>query len=437
VAIAKASADATATPALGYSFAAGTTDGPGENGFKQGDREEETSYLLNGEGKRKTKQRFLGRVATFVFGGARGDFGVSEETRAAHRPKPVLVSFDEPRRARTESGGNLGWVQRDVQVQVFRLGNVLIVSVPAEVTTVAGRRLARAAERAARDAEDQKNTSRGSWSVVVNGLANGYSGYVTTEQEYEEQRYEGASGLYGPNALRLYERVVAELVGELVDDGAEKKKKSSSLVERTLAGAEADPRAYDEFRRNRETRTRDGPQSFVPPFDARWPPWARFGDVLRGPARFGTKDGKKTGKKILRVGARGDDGEARATFLTGRPRRCSAPPPLGTFLVVERLDEGLDPPVWRVVADDDDVSTIVEWEPHGPLFLASRLTLSWRPPNGAEPGTYRLGVSGAARSASSALSLFIRAFRENEKPEDGLEFFRGFSEPFEVRAESE
>ena len=437
VAIAKASADATATPALGYSFAAGTTDGPGENGFKQGDREEETSYLLNGEGKRKTKQRFLGRVATFVFGGARGDFGVSEETRAAHRPKPVLVSFDEPRRARTESGGNLGWVQRDVQVQVFRLGNVLIVSVPAEVTTVAGRRLARAAERAARDAEDQKNTSRGSWSVVVNGLANGYSGYVTTEQEYEEQRYEGASGLYGPNALRLYERVVAELVGELVDDGAEKKKKSSSLVERTLAGAEADPRAYDEFRRNRETRTRDGPQSFVPPFDARWPPWARFGDVLRGPARFGTKDGKKTGKKILRVGARGDDGEARATFLTGRPRRCSAPPPIGTFLVVERLDEGLDPPVWRVVADDDDVSTIVEWEPHGFLFLASRLTLSWRPPVGAEPGTYRLGVSGAARSASSALSLFTRAFRENEKPEDGLEFFRGFSEPFEVRAESE
>ena len=85
VAIAKASADATATPALGYSFAAGTTDGPGENGFKQGDREEETSYLLNGEGKRKTKQRFLGRVATFVFGGARGDFGVSEETRAAHQ----------------------------------------------------------------------------------------------------------------------------------------------------------------------------------------------------------------------------------------------------------------------------------------------------------------------------------------------------------------
>ena len=92
--------------------------------------------------------------------------------------------------------------------------------------------------------------------------------------------------------------------------------------------------------------------------------------------------------------------------------------------------------MWRVVADDDDVSTMVEWEPHGPLFLASRLTLAWRPPVGAEPGTYRLGVSGAARSASRALSFFIRA-GENEKPEDGLEFFRGFSEPFEVRAESE
>ena len=297
-----ASGNATATPALGYSFAAGTTDGPGENGFGQGDREEERRET-NGNGKRNTKQkqkqkqRFLGRVATFVFGGAR-TFGVSEETREAHRPKPVLVAFDEPRprprRGSTEGLGypsrRLGWVQRDVQVQVFRLGNVLIVSVPAEVTTVAGRRLARAAARAARDAEDLKNSATSSWSVVVNGLANGYSGYVTTEREYGEQRYEGASGLYGPNALRLYERVVAELARELVAELGSGKKKNSSRVERTLAGAEADPRAYDEFRLSSEKRTRDGPQSFVPPFDARWPPWARFGDVLRGPARFGTKD---------------------------------------------------------------------------------------------------------------------------------------------------
>ena len=324
-----ASGNATATPALGYSFAAGTTDGPGENGFGQGDREEERRET-NGNGKRNTKQkqkqkqRFLGRVATFVFGGAR-TFGVSEETREAHRPKPVLVAFDEPRprprRGSTEGLGypsrRLGWVQRDVQVQVFRLGNVLIVSVPAEVTTVAGRRLARAAARAARDAEDLKNSATSSWSVVVNGLANGYSGYVTTEREYGEQRYEGASGLYGPNTLRLYERVVAELARELVAELGSGKKKNSSRVERTLAGAEADPRAYDEFRLSSAKRTRDGPQSFVPPFDARWPPWARFGDVLRGPARFGTTQfftKKKKKKKPSRRRARRRRRGARDVF---------------------------------------------------------------------------------------------------------------------------
>ena len=42
----------------------------------------------------------------------------------------------------------------------------------------------------------------------------------------------------------------------------------------------------------------------------------------------------------------------------------------------------------------------VEWAPAGPpwpLDLGSRLTLMWRPPIGTPPGTYRLGVRGAAR----------------------------------------
>lgn len=456
-----AAADRTATPALGYSFAAGTTDGPGENGFTQGDREHEDDATEQTK-KNKNKQRFLGRVATFLFGGG---FGVSKETRVAHAPKPVLVAFpdadedetDETRffppgarvfKGRFRRNPPLGWVQRDVQVQVFRIGRVLIASVPAEVTTVAGKRLEDAAARAARRHDP---TSRGSgeeqtWSVVVNGLANGYSGYVTTAEEYAAQRYEGASTLYGPNTLRLYERVVAELVAEVVaeqrEDEAEDETEDETFSSRY---ARADPSdVYEDFRRHvSKTGARDeSTQSLVFPFDARWPPGTKFGEVVLGPKKKNksTHGGRKRHVVMcVRVGAGGDDGEARVSFLAGRPRRLFST--VGThFLVVERFDARTRE--WHVIADDDDVSTIVEWDAHGPLWLASRLTLSWRPPEGTKPGTYRVGVAGAARTVSSALASFLgkgdvkkRRRAEAETPEDeSLEFFRGFSEPFEVLA---
>ena len=175
------------------------------------------------------------------------------------------------------------------------------------------------------------------------------------------------------------------------------------------------------------------------PFDARWPPWVRFGEQLsfhpgldeetRGRGERGGRGGR-----VVRVGARGDAGEARVAFLAGRPRRCAAPPPNGTFLVVERFDPSLGE--WHVIADDDDMSTIVEWDAHGPLWLASRLALRWRPPAGTAPGTHRVGVAGAARTVSGALASFIRS-RGEKNTEDALEFFRGFSEPFEVLAGKE
>jgi neutral ceramidase len=39
--------------------------------------------------------------------------------------------------------------------------------------------------------------------VVVAGPANTYAHYITTRQEYNDQRYEGASTIYGPSALSL------------------------------------------------------------------------------------------------------------------------------------------------------------------------------------------------------------------------------------------
>lgn len=48
----------------------------------------------------------------------------------------------------------------------------------------------------------------GAWGedvhVVLAGLTNTYSSYVTTREEYGAQRYEGASTIFGPHTLDAY-----------------------------------------------------------------------------------------------------------------------------------------------------------------------------------------------------------------------------------------
>ena len=40
--------------------------------------------------------------------------------------------------------------------------------------------------------------------VVISGMTNGYASYVTTYEEYQMQRYEGASTIFGPHTLEGY-----------------------------------------------------------------------------------------------------------------------------------------------------------------------------------------------------------------------------------------
>lgn len=40
--------------------------------------------------------------------------------------------------------------------------------------------------------------------MVLAGLSNAYADYITTYEEYQVQRYEGASTIYGPHTLEAY-----------------------------------------------------------------------------------------------------------------------------------------------------------------------------------------------------------------------------------------
>ncbi|MEA2986738.1 MAG: neutral ceramidase, partial [Alphaproteobacteria bacterium] len=79
-------------------------------------------------------------------------------------------------------------------VRYVKIGNFALATVPGEFSTMAGRDLA---ERL-RDENDREG------QVVLVGLANEYTGYVATADEYAAQDYMAASTLWGPGEAEVF-----------------------------------------------------------------------------------------------------------------------------------------------------------------------------------------------------------------------------------------
>ncbi|XP_042674309.1 neutral ceramidase-like isoform X4 [Centrocercus urophasianus] len=160
----------TCKPALGHSFAAGTIDGVGAFNFTQGSVEGDPFWD-------NIRDQLLGEP--------------SNETKACHQPKPVLFSTGEMTWPHP-------WHPDIVDVQIATIGSLAIVAVPGEFTTMSGRRL--------REAVKSEFGSYGTvgMDVVIAGLCNVYTHYITTYEEYQVQRYEAASTIYGPHTLSAY-----------------------------------------------------------------------------------------------------------------------------------------------------------------------------------------------------------------------------------------
>ncbi|KAH0536274.1 hypothetical protein FGG08_006835 [Glutinoglossum americanum] len=178
----------TCPAALGYSFAAGTTDGPGPFDFTQGQSGNPTSNPLWG-----------------LVGGALKD--PSPEQRACHAPKPILLDVGE-------ITWPYLWSPNIVDVQLLRAGQMIFIIGPGEVTTMSGRRWKEAIADAAA-ANPQVIDVGLSPLVVLGGPGNTYTHYIATEEEYGVQRYEGASTLYGPHTLNAYINLTVTYVSHL------------------------------------------------------------------------------------------------------------------------------------------------------------------------------------------------------------------------------
>ncbi|KAK4462028.1 Neutral/alkaline nonlysosomal ceramidase [Cladorrhinum samala] len=167
----------TCPAALGYSFAAGTSDGPGAFDFTQHSGNENTTSPV-------------WKVVSHLLRDP------SPEQQACHSPKPILLDVGEMVKP-------YAWTPNIVDVQAFRVGQLVIIVSPGEASTMAGRRW----KKAVAGAFPSDTLSP---VVVLGGPANSYTHYITTEEEYSIQRYEGASTLYGPHTLAAYINVTLE-----------------------------------------------------------------------------------------------------------------------------------------------------------------------------------------------------------------------------------
>jgi neutral ceramidase len=165
----------TCPAALGYSFAAGTSDWPGAFDFTQGDEGAPNNPLW---------QVVSGLLRV-----------PSAEQKQCQGPKPILLDVGE-------MSLPYAWSANIVDVQSFRVGQFIIIVSPSEASTMAGRRWRNAVKAAA--AESSLTGDNHEPFVILGGPANSYAHYVTTPEEYAVQRYEGASTLYGQWELPAY-----------------------------------------------------------------------------------------------------------------------------------------------------------------------------------------------------------------------------------------
>lgn len=82
-----------------------------------------------------------------------------------------------------------------VLFQLIQLNDMLIVPLPFEVTIESGQRMAQRLH-----SEFQQTGDSSLQHVAITSVSNGYFGYTTTPEEYDQQNYEGGHTLYGRNS---------------------------------------------------------------------------------------------------------------------------------------------------------------------------------------------------------------------------------------------
>jgi neutral ceramidase len=271
-----------------------------------------------------------------------GVFNCAVSTTACQAEKPIVLEMG--------TMTPYPWTPEYLPLQVVTLGNLALVAVPFEMTTMAGRRL--------RQTVLNQLAPTGVNQVVIAGLSNAYAGYLVTRQEYAIQHYEGASTHFGPWTLAAVQQETEKLAVALRDG--------------TTVAAGPTPRDL----RNDQTTVQTGVV-----FDDKLL-WVDFGGVVTNANASYTR-GQTVSVK----------------FWGGHPKNNLRRQ--GSFLQVQRKS-GTS---WVTVAYDWDWETKYRWERNNcvPTMACSHVTIEWKIPSNTTLGTYRIRHDGDWKSGWDGL----------------------------------
>lgn len=264
---------------------------------------------------------------------------LEEEMNQGHHPKPIVLAqgLAEPYPLTPEI----------LPIQILRIGNLAVLGVPFELTTMAGRRL--------RNSILSILNSAGVEHIALATYANAYAGYVTTKEEYDVQHYEGASTHFGPFTLMALQQEFGKLATAL----KEKKGVSSGPNPRDLS--------------SEQTNLQTGVITDAKPW-----PWIPFGST-----QTDVNSSYKPGSTV------------KVIFWGAHPKNNLRTQ--GTFLEVQRK-QGDD---WITIFNDNDPCTIYKWKRD---FIAnSKITITWDIPSDIKHGEYRICHFGDSRDISGRI----------------------------------
>jgi len=314
--------------AYGYSFAGGSTeDGGGHPLFMEGMLERNTS---------------LDALIQAVIEPP----PISDELRDCHAPKPILYPKAN---------------QEPLPVGIAKVGQLAIVFIPSEATTMSGRRMRDTVETVLGDQVKY---------VMIAGYSNEYSGYITTPEEYGSQQYEGGHTLFGPWTLPAFQQEIDRLTRALADGSP--------------APSSAEP---PDLRGTIESRPL-GNDHDEPPVDG------SFGELITPPEpSYAPGDSMSVSLWT---------GHPDNAFQHGR-----------RYVDIQLLTDSN----WTTVSTEGDWSTKVTWTqsnrvfppydpfdpfaaPPAPINDAFAVSFTWEVPVDVEPGTYRVSFHGSEKRAS-------------------------------------
>jgi neutral ceramidase len=110
---------------------------------------------------------------------------------------------------------NKPWTPKVLPIQLFIIGDIALAGFPFEITTIAGKRLQKSLE--------ETLSHRGVKRVILCPYANGYSGYITTNEEYQAQIYEGGHTVFGEWSLAALQTKFEVLAQELLKTKEERR----------------------------------------------------------------------------------------------------------------------------------------------------------------------------------------------------------------------